>query len=132
MDEPDALKRISNAMIKVITLLTRKAGLSRAEFRQYYETRHRMIGEKYLAGRAHRYLRRYVMPDNQASPYSGQPDFDVQMEIWFPDQDALEQAMAALATPAAQAEIIADEEQLFDREKTLTFVVDEIESTLES
>jgi hypothetical protein len=36
--------------------------------------------------------------------------------------------MAALSTEAAQAEIIADEEQLFDRSRMVSFVVDEYES----
>jgi hypothetical protein len=49
-------------MIKVITLLCRKAGMSKTDFRQYYETNHRHIGEKYLSGYATHYERRYVRP----------------------------------------------------------------------
>ncbi len=36
--------------------------MSRAEFIDYYERHHRRIGEKYLSGRALRYVRRYVQP----------------------------------------------------------------------
>ena len=36
-------------MIKVVTLLFKKPGLSKDEFRDYYENHHRQLGEKYLA-----------------------------------------------------------------------------------
>ena len=117
-------------MIKVITLLSRKAGISKADFRKYYENNHRLIGEKYLGGYAAHYQRRYVCSATPDAQYGIEPDFDVVMEIWFPDPAAMQKAMAALAQPTAQAEIIADEEQLFDRVKTVTFVVDEVASTL--
>lgn len=47
-------------MIKVVTPLKRRSDLSREEFRNYYESHHRLLGEKYLAGYANRYLRRYL------------------------------------------------------------------------
>ena len=52
------------------------------------------------------------------------------MEVWFHDQGLLQEAMAVMATPEAQAEIIADEERLFDRGKTVSFTVVEVESEL--
>lgn len=45
-------------MIKVVTTLKKKAGMSTDDFRAYYETHHRLIGEKYLSGYATRYVRR--------------------------------------------------------------------------
>jgi len=117
-------------MIKVITLLTRKPGMTSAAFRERYEHGHRQIGEKYLRNEAVRYVRRYVTPSDPGVQYGSEPDFDVLMEIWFPTQGAMERAMAALGTPAAQAEIVADEEALFDRSRIVTFVVDEVESDL--
>lgn len=53
-------------MIKVVTLLFKKPGLSKDEFRDYYENHHRKLGEKYLAPHAYdmsvaiRYLRAMV------------------------------------------------------------------------
>ncbi|MGD2009002.1 MAG: EthD domain-containing protein [Cellvibrionales bacterium] len=117
-------------MIKVITLLTRKVGMTHEAFRERYENGHRQIGEKYLGGEAVRYVRRYVNTSDPAAQYGKQPDFDVVMEIWFPDRGAMERAMAALGTPDAQAEIIEDEEALFDRSRIITFIVDEVESTM--
>ena len=47
-------------MVKIVTLLTRKPGMSREEFIDHYETHHRKIGEKYLGGFASKYQRRYL------------------------------------------------------------------------
>jgi hypothetical protein len=58
------------------------------------------------------------------------PEFDVMMEVWFKNYRAMESAMGDMTTDAAQAELSADEERLFDRDRTQSFIVDEYESTL--
>ena len=117
-------------MIKVVTLLTRKAGMSREAFIEHYETHHRKIGEKYLSGFAVKYQRRYL----QSAGFRGQEGatlpFDVLMEIWYPDQDTMGAALAVLSTDEAQAEIIADEERLFDRDLIRSYMVEEYESEM--
>lgn len=118
-------------MFKTITLLKRRAGLSREAFIDYYETHHARIGEKYLRGRATLYVRRYLqtMPD----PRTGQvvePAHDVATEVWYADRAAFEATMAVLLQPEAQAEIVADEERLFDRAQMVFLLVDERESAL--
>ena len=117
-------------MIKVVTLLTRKPGMSRDAFIEHYETHHRKIGEKYLSGFATKYQRRYM----QSAGFRGQdgdaPPFDVLMEIWYPDQEALNGALAVLSTEEAQAEIVADEKRLFDRELIRSYTVEEYESEM--
>ena len=100
-------------MYKVIMPMHRKPGMSRAEFREYYETRHRMIGEKYLAGFAVKYMRRYPM----ALPGDDQePDFDVILEVWYPDQETYQRFIDYIQDPAIAAEISADEANLFETE----------------
>ncbi|MEK9995350.1 MAG: EthD domain-containing protein [Halieaceae bacterium] len=117
-------------MIKVVTLLTRKPGMSREAFIEHYETHHRKIGEKYLSGFAVKYQRRYL----QSAGFRGQEGatlpFDVLMEIWYPDQDTLDAALAVLSKDEAQAEIIADEERLFDRDLIRSYTVEEYESEM--
>ena len=117
-------------MIKVVTLLTRKPGMSREAFIEYYEAHHRKIGEKYLSGFAVKYQRRYL----QSAGFRGQEGatlpFDVLMEIWYPDQDTFDAALAVLSTDEAQAEIIADEERLFDRDLIRSYTVEEYESEM--
>ncbi|MEL0138427.1 MAG: EthD domain-containing protein [Halieaceae bacterium] len=117
-------------MIKVVTLLSKKPGMTREAFIDHYETHHRKIGEKYLSGYAVKYFRRYLTPA-EAGAYAGAAlPFDVLMEIWFPDQSTMDEAMTALMTEEAQAEIVADEERLFDRSKIKSFTVEEFESVL--
>lgn len=113
-------------MFKLITLLKRRPGMTREVFRDHYESRHRLIGEKYLTGFADHYVRRYVEP----LPGGGEPGHDVIMEIWLPDRARFEALMQRLAEPEAAAEIAEDEERLFDRAATLTFTVSEVASVM--
>ena len=91
-------------MIKVVTLLTRKPGMSREAFIEHYETHHRKIGEKYLSGFASKYQRRYLQSAGFREQKGDAPPFDVLMEIWYPDQEALNGALAVLSAEEAQAE----------------------------
>ena len=52
-------------MIKVVTTLRKKKNMSTEDFRDYYERKHRLIGEKYLSGYAIRYVRHYMNPITQ-------------------------------------------------------------------
>ena len=117
-------------MIKVVTLLTRKPGMSREAFIEHYETHHRKIGEKYLSGFATKYQRRYMQSAGFREQDGAAPPFDVLMEIWYPDQEALNGALAVLSTEEAQAEIAADEERLFHRELIRSYTVEEYESEM--
>ena len=47
-------------MIKLISPMKRRPGISIEEFREYYEKKHRVIGEKYLTGFATKYMRRFT------------------------------------------------------------------------
>ena len=113
-------------MIKMVGLLNRLPGLGVDEFREYYETKHRLIGEKYLQGYACKYMRRY--PQSRPERGSGkvfEPDFDVMLEIWYPDQQSYEACNQHLAEPDIAAEIAADEEQLFDRSQMRFYLLHE-------
>ena len=104
--------------------------MSREAFIEHYETHHRKIGEKYLSGFAVRYQRRYLTVADAANHAPSELPFDVLMEIWFPDQPAMDGAMAVLSTDEAQAEIAADEERLFDRDLIRSYTVEEYESAM--
>jgi hypothetical protein len=117
-------------VIKVVTLLTRKPGLSQQEFIEHYETHHKEIGEKYLSGFAVKYQRRYLTAADTAVDAPTELPFDVLMEIWFPDQLTMDAAMKLIASDSAQEEIVADEERLFDRGLTRSYTVEEYESEM--
>lgn len=109
-------------MIKLVTLLKRRDGMSKADFIAYYEAHHRRIGEQVLSGYATRYVRRYLQP---ADGVDQTQDFDVSMEIWFPDQATHDACFAKIAEPATMDMIVADEEKLFDRARVRSFIMTE-------
>jgi hypothetical protein len=115
--------------VTVITLLKRREGMSREDFRAYYETSHRRIGESVLAGYATRYVRRYLTP---ADGEDQTCDADVVLEIDFPDEATRDACFTALAQPETAAMIAADEEKLFDRSRIRSFNVTESASELPS
>jgi len=112
--------------VTVITLLKRRQGMSREDFRTYYESTHRRIGERVLKGYATRYVRRYLTPADGEDELC---DADVVMEIDFPDE-ATRRAWLASLTDKSLAEIASDEERLFDRSRIRTFSVTECASDM--
>lgn len=68
--------------MKVITLITRRPDLTRAAFRDYYETRHAPLGSRYFP--FEKYVRNHIV---EASP--ADPGFDCLMECWLDRQKAL-------------------------------------------
>ena len=116
-------------MLKVMLLLKRKPGLSMAEFIEHYETVHVPLAEKH-ATRIKRYERHYLHP-NPLDPYGnevGEPEYDVLTELWYEDMDAFTKQQNAMRRhPERLADIIADEESLFDRTKSrVAFVEDHV------
>jgi len=117
-------------MFKAVFLLKRKPGTTMEEFRTYYETSHRKLGERVLPT-AERYFRRYLTPfsaDN--SPAADEQEFDVITEVWFKDKATFEAAIASLGKPGTSEEIVEDELRFMDRSKIRLFTVDECESDL--
>lgn len=113
--------------VTVVTLLKRRPDLSRDAFIERYETSHRLIGERVLAGYATRYVRRFLVPNDGVHQAT---DADVVMEIDFPDAATREACFAALSEPATAAMIAEDEATLFDRSRIRSFSVIEHASTL--
>lgn len=107
-------------MVKMILLLQRRADLSAAEFKQYYETTHAVLGRKLLHD-ATRYERRYL----QSLGDGAGETYDCITEVWFADHAAMEAALARAAEPANAALLAADEANLFDRSKIRFYVVTE-------
>lgn len=107
--------------VTVVTLLKRKAGMSKADFIAYYEANHRLIGEKVLGGWATRYERRHLHP---ADGIDVDHDYDVVLEIDFADQSAMDACFAAMADEDIMREIVEDEERLFDRSRMRTYSVE--------
>lgn len=116
-------------MYKLISLVKRKPGLTKQQFKEYYENHHTKLGEKFLPPYCVKYSRRYLdpivspmKPDNEPGP-----DFDCQVDLWFIDEANYRafEASVASAPPEEIANIVADEENFCDRAQTVRYVVDE-------
>lgn len=79
-------------MLKVISLLKRKEGLSLGEFRKWALEEHPILGKR-LPGIRH-YRMSVVLEENPELP------FDAVSEFWFDDNDA---RVAAFSTPEGRA-----------------------------
>ena len=88
-------------MIKVVTLLFKRFDLSAWEFRNYCDSHHRFLCEKYLSPLALKYIRRYPI---LAGDGAKTPVFDVMMEVWFDNYYSMEVAMADISAETAQRE----------------------------
>ncbi|MEY2942018.1 MAG: hypothetical protein RLY97_32 [Pseudomonadota bacterium] len=100
---------------KILLFMKRRAGMSVADFRAYYETQHVPLCAKY-GGASVRYMRRYLEPQPHAE--SGTCDelpYDVITELWFDNEAAWKGTVRYLSQSVMPAEVVADELNLFDR-----------------
>lgn len=118
-------------MIKLVMPMKRRPGMTIPEFREYYETRHRLIGEKYLKGYASRYMRRFTNPTVDRDGQLRDPEYDVFLDIWYPDQATMDACGRSLSAPEVQREIRDDEEKLFDMRFMRAYIVEECISDLD-
>jgi len=110
-------------MVKLLLMMKRNPNMTFAEFVDYYETKHRLIGLKNNKG-ARRYARRYLTKmENPAYGPQPEPAFDVLTEIWFDDEAALNRGIAQITATEAATEINADSARLFDGHSFQMFVV---------
>jgi len=93
-------------MVKVLTFLKRKAGMSVEDFQRYWLTRHPAVVVR-LPG-----VRRYVQSHTLPSAYrKGEPVYDGIAEVWADDTDALR----AMTRSPENAGVQADEANFIDR-----------------
>ncbi len=111
---------------KILLFLKRRADLSVAEFRDYYENHHVPLCLKYAGGVDH-YVRRYLdpMPD-AASGETGELPYDVITELWFSDEAVYRGIVQYLSTSIMPDEVVEDEKKLFDRSRTRFCTVEEV------
>jgi uncharacterized protein (TIGR02118 family) len=118
-------REVRTMSVKVIAMLARRPDLTEREFVTYYETRHAPLILA-IAPQIRDYRRNYLHRDGAIlAAGARQPDFDVVTELWFDDQAAFDAAMQALTDPVNAARIARDEENVFDRSRTMFFVATE-------
>lgn len=111
-------------MITAVALLTRKPGLSHADFVEYYETRHSVLIRELLPPIVE-YRRNFVDRDSlRGTSGAPEPDFDVITELVFADRAGYEEMLALTARPEVASAIAADEANFADRSRTRMFLVE--------
>lgn len=99
---------------KILLFMKKRPDITVEAFRDYYETRHAPLAEKYSQG-VSRYIRRYVEP--QVHPETGAftDGPDVITELWFEDEKIYRATLAYITTSLMPDDIVEDEKNLFDR-----------------
>ena len=105
-------------MLKVLGLIPRRADLTRAAFREYYETRHAPLALQHF-----RMFRKYLR-NHFAPTATTELPMDVMSEFWFDDAKAALSSRELLATPVGEI-LRADEACFMTRSGIVTFAVQE-------
>jgi uncharacterized protein (TIGR02118 family) len=109
-------------MIKVVLLVRRKPGITREEFRRYYESRHAPLAASQLRS-CLRYVRNFVIED-----VAGEPDFDCVTEFWYELDGPWREARDYIASEASRQVLAEDEAKFMDRGSMRVVVVAECET----
>ncbi len=107
-------------MIKSVSLLTRKAGMSRGEFRRVWEGEHAPMVK--AVPEVRRYVLTFVLdePTKANAPIQAM-QVDAMAELWYDDRDAMQRAAAR---PEMQA-VLANGSKYLGMIKS--FVTEEVE-----
>ena len=99
---------------KILLFMKRRRDISVEQFRDYYESKHAPLAEKYSSG-VSRYIRRYIdpQPHPETGEFTDAPD--VITELWFDNEETYRGTLAYITTSLMPDEIIEDEKNLFDR-----------------
>ena len=104
-------------MIKSISLIRRKPGLTREEFVRHYEEVHAPLALSCLPG-LRKYVRNYVTADEIGSP----TDFDVVSEFWYESTKDIKASLSFYRSAAGKL-LRDDEEKFMDRDSIRAYRV---------
>lgn len=117
-------------MIKMLCMMSRKKGMSRADFKAYYEANHVPLVERLLPFYV-KYSRNFVcdvqdyQPAHVDNHADNEPEFDVVTSLTFESQAMYQKMVDALADPEIGGQIARDEENFFDRDAMRIYLVEE-------
>jgi uncharacterized protein (TIGR02118 family) len=123
-------------MIKLVSLLNRKSGMSMSDFRTYYEERHVPLITRLLPF-AVDYRRNFALeeqPYRTAHMAEGRPNdrvFDVMTELTFADMAMFQRMLDTLSDPEIGRLIAEDEANFLDRAASRSYLVEERRSDLQ-
>ncbi len=104
-------------MLKFITLLHRKPGLTPEEFYRYWELSHGPLAVRLMPG-----MKRYVQNRVVQFPGAEESPFDGAAEVWY--EGSWDELFAWYSSAAGQ-ELRDDELKFIDTSRWITMIVDE-------
>ena len=104
-------------MVKSITLIKRKPGISRDEFIRHYEDVHVPLSLKHFCFK--RYVRNYIIP-----PDVEDAQYDCITEIWYDNWAEYHECIKFWQSETGH-ELRTDEHNFMDRDKSVYFLVEE-------
>jgi hypothetical protein len=114
-------------MVRFVSLLKRRQGMSPEEFVKYYETRHSKLRRTFAhdhVSKATGYRRSYLAPHPHPIAQATEGvDYDCIMELTYPNRAALDADMAFLSADGVRPIFAEDEENLFDRRYSRCYIV---------
>jgi len=111
-------------MYKIVALLTRKPGMSMADFIDYYENHHAVLARELLP-EIQDYRRKYVLNTGPRS-IDDPVNFDCILELTFNSEEDANAMYGRLAdNPEVARRVAQDEEKLFDRSRIKTLIIEE-------
>lgn len=116
-------------MLKLTFLMKRKAGLTPAQFRDYYENHHAPMAAAECPNLV-RYTRTYVtdMIPMSRRAQATELDFDCITQCWYDVEGGWEERSKDLLPPEVFKRMAADEENFLDRASTRLLLTEECES----
>lgn len=115
-------------MIKTLLFAKRKSGLSRQEFMDHYNNVHIPLCTGLSPALKNKAVvrRNFVLHEQVMLPqgFSGELDYDVVTESIWPDRDSFNEFLADVADEENIAQVVADEENFFDRASMRLVVVE--------
>ena len=119
-------------MIKLVFCLRRRPELTRDAFQEYWRTTHApLVRERAEAIGAVRYVQVHTGYDDLSAALragrGGPEPYDGVAELWFEDRAALEAALGTDAGRRAGAELLDDERNFIDLERSPLWFADEHE-----
>ncbi|MDT5224339.1 MAG: hypothetical protein QOG19_1746 [Mycobacterium sp.] len=115
-------------MLKILSYLAKRDGMTPAEFTGYYENHHVPLILS-LAPPPVVYKRHYVQRADALNIGEADVDFDVVTEQAFADREAFQSWIDAVTAGDAGERVAADEARFLDRDRTRSCVVSEYVTT---
>lgn len=125
-------------MISFIVLIKRKQGLSKEQFRAYYETHHVALAKEHVAHLFLDYRRNYVNftaplgSDEGSAAGSQDGPYDVITTILFESQETFNEFSRIVSRPEIKAAFAEDEAKFMDRAASLVTMCDNVMSATTS